>query len=577
MSIDENLSPSQPEEASAAEESVEESGEKAAQNSDTAAEPAEDRFAAFAQPTAPKGKKAKKKGMSKRVRTIILACVAVVVLVAILLAITLLPMAQGGSSTSSEPSDAVSTPTFTVLDKSVKDAKDKVLVKEIHIKNAVGDYTIFYNEKEKVYLLKGYEDMQLNEFDVSMLTDTLTKLTATEKMSNTDKLAAYGLDKPTSTVETTYHDNSKSVILVGNKAPSGNGYYIKLKDSNEVYIAQNETVSSFLYKETGYVDKTMIATPEVKEDDKDGKPLLKEFRVSGRSHPQPLAVRRTVPADGKDMSFFSYLITEPYLRGTDENVSNQLISFTNLSASDVLVLHPTAKDKEKYGFHNPLSHIELTLSVESTKSTGKKDESGKDVMEVSYYNSVTAKLTIAAKDEDGNYIVMMDGLDAIYTVSSSTLSCLADKQYADYVTKMLFLKDITQVGKIRVVANGKTSDFVLKHVTPKNDDDEDLIVTCNGKTLSTSNFRGLYQLMMGLQRYSPLDKKPTGKPDMSLTLWDNDGKVYFSADFYPGTGSLYHVCTQEGELFAVRASNITHFMLQVDNYLAGKEVVELVK
>lgn len=573
MSIDENLSPSQTEEGSAAEDSV----EKAEQSSHTPVEPTEDRFAAFSQPTAPKSKKSKKKGISKRMRTIILACVAVVVLVAILLVITLLPLSKDGNSSSSTPDNIVSTPDITVLDKSVKDSKDKVLVKEVHIQNAVGNYTITYNEKDKAYLLKGYEDMQLSEYDVKMLTDTLTKLTAVEKMASTDKLAAYGLDKPTSTVETTYHDNSKSVILVGNKAPSGTGYYIKLKDSNDVYIAQDHTVSSFLYKETGYVDKTMITTPVVKNDDKDGKPMLKEFRVSGRSHPQPLAIRRTVPADGKEMSFFSYLITEPYLRGADEAMGNQLISFTSLSANDVLVLHPTAKDKEKYGFNNPLTHIEMTLAVETSKSTGKKDEQGQDIMAVSFYNSVTAKLTIASKDKEGNYTVMMDGLDAIYSISGTALSCLADSQYADCVTKMLFLKDITQISKIQVIANGKTSDFMLKHVTPKNDDEEDLIVTCGGKTLSTSNFRGLYQLMMGIQRYSALDKKPTGKPDMSLSLWDNDGKMYFSADFYPGTGSLHYVRTHEGELFAVRASDITHFVLQVDNYLAGKEVVELVK
>lgn len=129
--------------------------------------------------------------MSKQVRTLILAGVAVVALVALLLVlIFLLPSGGTGDTSSAASSDT----SVTVLDKS-KGADGKTVdhpIKNIQI--TIGNETYILSQNEEGELVAdSYKDLPINTYEISSLVSTLTTITASKEIaSNPDSPADYG-------------------------------------------------------------------------------------------------------------------------------------------------------------------------------------------------------------------------------------------------------------------------------------------------------------------------------------------------------------------------------------------------
>ncbi|MBQ8683651.1 MAG: DUF4340 domain-containing protein [Clostridia bacterium] len=535
----------------------------------------DNRFSAFDAPTVQE--KAKKAGkMHKRTRTLLLTSLVAIILALAVLAVTLLPqfISDGGSESSSVSGGDTSTDTtesYPLIDKTTKD-ENVVVVKQVQVTNKDDTFTMVYNTKDKLYQLKGYEDLSLEADGTDSITGCIAQLTAVDKVDSAGNPADFGLDKPAATVIATYHDDTTATLYIGNKTPSANGYYVSVKDKEGIYICSSDSVDVFLATGSMYVETTLLAAPEVKKDDANGTPILREVTLSGKSHPQPLTIRRRVEADGDAFTFYTYIITQPYKRGAAETAGNELSSFYALTADQALILHPTDKQKAEMGFNDPLTVMNITVCVATAAEQNSSTTSTEDAA-TEFYNTAKTTFTIGSKDKDGNYLVMMKGVDAIFLVSSTSLNVVAERTYDNTVTDLLFLKDITEVKQVNITVNGVEHKMNLAHYPEKEDRDQTLVVTEGDKTYKTPDFRTLYQLMMSLSRYEPLDKKPTGEPALKIALIGSDGKPYLSADFYSATGSLYHVCTSEGELFATKASGITHFIKQVNNLIEGKTVL----
>ena len=155
--------------------------------------------------------------------------------------------------------------------------------------------------------------------------------------------------------------------------------------------------------------------------------------------------------------YFNYIISSPYKRGLQEQVVTSLSSLTTLSASQGMVLHPTKADLTTYGFNDPLMVAELTLSVESVLETDNSSNASEtdDKQTTIYYGSTDYKITIGSTTEDGDYLVMIDGINAIYLVPYASLSPIAERTYENSVSSLLFLTDITQLGRVSINRTAK--------------------------------------------------------------------------------------------------------------------------
>ncbi len=531
-------------------------------------------FDSFLIPVKPEEKKPKKGKISPRIRTLIIALATVVALVAVLLLIPLLPDEQplsSGSVSSSAPVEE----TITLLDKTIKgDSKTKPVTKVV-IRNADDEYTMLYNSQEDVFQLVGFEDLQLNKEMTANLVTCGATLTAQRKIETVNTLADFGLDKPAVTATVTYHDGTTATLQIGNLAPNKSSYYAKLADDDAVYLLASSGINPFLLDKEEYVQTTLITAPLVKSDDNgNGQAVLREITIRGKALPKPLVIRRATAKDGAEFAYFEYLIESPYVRGTSDTAINALSGFTSLSADDAVLLHPTKQQLKELGFDDPYMVADITLAIETYPSSDSSSATaGAASEDAIVYGSTDYRLTIAGMTEEREFVIMVDGIDAVFTVAEDILGGLAQRTYENSVSRLLFLKDITSIGRVEIGMEGKTYNFQLTHKPDEKDSDKKLTVTMDGKAYSTDNFRNLYQITMGLERYDTEPVAPSGTPELTISLYLNDGTEYLSTAFYPQTGSLHTVKTTEGELLCVRSSFVTHFHEQVHHFLNGESVL----
>ena len=535
------------------------------ENDTVSAESLEESFSAFAEVTHVEKKPEKNRRFSKRVTTIIAASVAAVALAVALLIVTLLPHGEEPISTS-EGTTQVDT-SVKLLDKSVK---DKASITRLDISNKEGKYTILYNETEKIYQLVGYEDLLISKDLINTVVSYATKVTAADQIKKPKKLSVYGLENPTATATVTYHDGSTCTFYIGDETPSESGYYVYLEGIDGIYIFEPDAVTGFTVIAAAYVDTTLISAPTVKSDDTEGTSIMKEISYTGKQYPMPLHIRRSFHTDPEEMTYYSYIITEPYLRGTSDETTSIYTNFTSLSAVQALIVHPTEDQNIRAGITDPLSVIKVTMAVETPDES---DTSSTEDAEINkYYNETISTITIGSKDEDGNYIVMVDGIDAIFLVSSDAFATVAERNYTNSVNTLLFAKNLTKINRIAIQTADVSCDLTLTHLDDVDEDEENMIVSQGSNEYSAPEFRELYTLMMSIMRYDAWEEEPTNEKSLSIQLYNADGSLFLAADFFSISGSRYGVRTTEGEQFTTRSAEVNHFIKQIVNYLNGEDV-----
>lgn len=530
-----------------------------------------------------KAEAAKPRRIRRRTLNLILTSAGTVLIAIILLVVMLLdkqaPTTGDGGTTS--PDATVETPKITLLNKAGDKETKGTPMKQIDIENKDGNYTIRYDETTKLYHIVGYEDIFLNTEMLLTLRTHAETIEAIEQIEDVSNLAAFGLDKPQATATITYTDDSTARLFLGNTTPSETGYYGQLEGTEGVYIFESDAVSLFRFRSTAFVHTALSAPPSVKSDDKHGKALLKEVTFSGTAHPIPLVMRRSYYNDSEELTYFSYIISAPYLRCTTDAVSNALSQVQAIIAEQALILHPTAAEKEKMGFNKPLIDLKFTMAVETeeenqsnsnTPNTESPAVDKNDTPKI-YYNSIDYHITIGSLDENGNYIAMVEGTDVIFLVSKEAYDFFFDRTYQNSVNEFLFFKSIEDLSRVSIQLNNASYSFDLAHYPEKEEPDDKLKVTMDNKVYSTEDFRELYQLLMGLKRYGVPEKEPTSEVPLEIALYDSEGKLYLGAKYYNTSGSLCTVETTEGELFTTRWSDVAFFIQQVDNYLNGRDVL----
>ena len=534
--------------------------EKAADATDNA-----DRFSIFDEPIRPDDKPKKKRRLKARTRSLIAAVAVAAGTALLLLTVTLLPQQNAGGSVTSAVTSTATDETEHLLIDRTKDNAGGVIVQSIQVDNANGKYSIAFNKSEGAYELIGYEDLELS-INAGELAEYCASLTAYHKIADTSNMASFGLDDPASSVTATYHDGSTVTIHIGDKIPTEEGFYIRLGDSRDVYVLDLDTANYFLAADWWYVSTTLFEPPKKQENDETGTALLKSLHLTGSGYDYDLSLRRPTADDSSELSFFKYVTTEPFLRGVHDSVGDDLYGFISLYASRAAILHPTAAEKAKYGFNDPLAIVTVTLAIENSST----DDDGKT--DYSYYNHCTYTLKVGGVDTDDNYLVMMDGKDVIYQVERDAMSTIVNRTHENTTTALLFLKDVSTVSKIHFTHKDKTVTFDLTHYPNKENDDDKLAVYVDGKKHDTANFRKLYVLMMGMERYGKLEEAPSGKPETTFALYDSEGKLALHIDCYSTSGSLCSVKTSDGELFTIRSGTLSNLLNETENFLNGKPV-----
>lgn len=509
----------------------------------------------------------KPRRIRKRTRNLIITSVA-----SVLLAVVLLVVMLGGEQQPSKTDDNTTTPTDTTVETPKITLLDKksTQLDQIHIQNKDDAYFIRYYDDSHSYRIKDYEDISLSANMIATLRNYTETIVATEQVKDAAELSAYGLDKPTASAAISYTDGTTATLHIGSQTPSETGYYGQMDGQEGVYIFESDAAALFHFRAIAFVDTTLVAPPSIKKDDTDGKAIIKELTYSGKKYVSPLTIRRSYRTDPEELTYFTYLISSPYLRSASNKAGTALSGLNAITAEQALILHPSKNEKKALGLDDPLFRLDLTLAVETAGESDTEDE--EDVPSV-FYNTLHYHLTVGNANDNGDYYVMSDDIDAIFLVSHSAYDAVLNRTYENTVNEYLFYKNITQLSHVTVQLNDNAYDFVLEHYPNKEDPDEKMIVTHNSEVHSTEDFRELYQLLMGLERYGTAEGSPNDSVAMSVYLYDLENKLYLSAEYYYTSGSLCMVKTSEGEVFTTRRSDVTFFIQQVENYIAQKDVL----
>lgn len=539
----------------------------------------ENRFSSFDIPTRPEEKKKKHgksgkdgksgKRMNSRLRTLLIAVGGMALLALILVLVLVLAQSEEPASSGSASTDEIS---YTLIKEGY--ATDIGGMTELTVTNPSDRYTIQYDTTQKVYRLKGYEELTLGATTISDITSPMMVLNASDKLAmEGTSLADFGLDKPAVTAEAAYDTGNRHTVYIGNATPSKGGYYVRVDEDSQVYICSKESLSPFFNEGRMLVSTTLLAEPVSNADDSNAIAVLRSLELSGKKHPTPLSIHRLEKADSTELSYTSYMLKKPYERGVAETVSTSLSSFNSIVAAEATVLHPTDAQLKEYGLKDPTTVAKITVAVESTPES--ESSSDDEITTKIYYNNSTVTLTLGNQTDDGYYYGTISGIHAIFKLSASYLSTIIDRTYENTVNTMLFLKNIQLVDHVDFSLNGEKHTFTLTHDTEEEDSDKSLIVREGTKNYSTADFRTLYQLMMGISRYQ--DEKtsqPAGEAELSFAVHLTDGTQLIGVNFYPVTGSLYCAVTAEGEVFTVKSSVVRNFTAQYQNYLNGKTVLD---
>ena len=94
--------------------------------------------------------------------------------------------------------------------------------------NTTGEFTRVSREPGADWQVTGPQDLAEHEIDQSKATDAINNvvLLTSDSSFEAESLADFGLDQPDYTIEIDNGGDALDVILVGNRNPSGNRYYV---------------------------------------------------------------------------------------------------------------------------------------------------------------------------------------------------------------------------------------------------------------------------------------------------------------------------------------------------------------
>lgn len=508
--------------------------------------------------------------MSKRVRNMLLSLVALAAVGAIVAVVLVMPPPDNGNGDDTTATTTTAKADIVIVDKTKNAQGGEVTapVVRVDIQNAKDTFAVITRDDTSM-AVEAYKEVLPDTAAITAMCEALSYLTAVSTTTANEADSAYGLDKPAATVKTTYHDGETITITIGAKSKGTEGYYCRREGDKTLYILDTTVAEQFFDDGMQLIGKVLIAPPTVNADDKEGRAQLLKLWLTGTCREAPIEIITDTEAAYPGMTYVSsYVIRSPYLRAIDSDQFTTVSSaMTYLMASGIAAVHPTIDQLTAFGLTDPYSVAAFTLSVVSTTAA---DNGG---TKTSHYNDREHMILLGGKNENGDYYALIDQYDIVYTLSPDSVPW-AELQYIDVTSKLLFMKAITAVDSVTVTADGQAKTFALEHRPDKENRDDQLVVTSDGKTYDTAEFRILYQLMIGIKRVAEKeeDASASGEPVMKLQMTFNDDTEPMEITLYPMTASRHLCVTADGEESAVSIKNVEDFLKQYRNYLNGDPV-----
>ena len=411
--------------------------------------------------------------MNKKIKTLIIGGVALVLLVGVLLLLLFLPQQE---TESEESSATVSTTTVEVYTGEV----DNVSALTVD-QNGVSYEIVRDGEEFTIEALEG-DGVSILTSELSNTVTQFASVTATRLVEeNPTDLTKYGLDNPAITVDVTYADGTSHQVKLGNALPTDDGYYTLVDDGTTVYATGTSKYTCAAKRALDYVSTEVIETWTAPTD-ADGNAtqesaVINYLEIEGATFADlgtfRMEAQEVESGDGVVYSS-GYRIVSPFEADfrirTDEDGNDQNAIYTSnlsaFSADSVAYLFPEESDLTACGFDAPYAAIRFARDGEDHVWTvGNQVEGSTD-----------------------RYL-MADDKPIIYQVAEAKLPWIT-ADINNLFSTLMILPHINDVAGVDIMVNGQ------EYIVEMSGEDDALVAVMNGTELSTDIFRKFYQYLL---------------------------------------------------------------------------------
>lgn len=386
-------------------------------------------------------------------------------------------------------------------------------IAKIEVENTDGSFTIHASTPEgeaTVYTVTGLEGFDLQPGMADAVANDAATLSFTSVAAVGGTLADFGLSKPRATVKVTYTDSTSATIRVGNEADGGAGTYITLGNDDDIFLAADDAVDSFLYSALDLVSLDITPAAETVEDNE-----FSVIELSGTRYDDPITL---VP--NTDVAIkANYRLTSPYEMFADNYEGNDISgSIRDLYAESVVCVNPSDDQLSAYGVAEPYASV------------------------YAVYPDIEIALSCSAPADDGLVNLYNPAKGVIYTIRVDALG------WAKTNLDRLLPKTVIELNKNAVTAitvTSKNKTYTLdvttteKSVKNENGDTEQQITTAaklDGKRIPEDSFNIFFQNFNGMKNlgyvsesganilYQWLLSYDSGRGDDTIAIYDTGDK-----------------------------------------------------
>ncbi|MHB8130737.1 MAG: hypothetical protein ACYDEX_17230, partial [Mobilitalea sp.] len=173
-----------------------------------------------------------------------------------------------------------------------------------------------------------------------------------------------------------------------------------------------------------------------------------------------------------------------------------------------------------------------------------------------YYDEKEYKVYIGNQDLSGNYYVMREGSNAVYTMAAETVDTMLQVDAFSVVNPYVSIPSIDTVDQIVIEIEDTNYTMEIKRKTVKNDAGEEEVQATyyyNGKEVEEEVFKDVYQIIITAKYDAEIKKDIVTdgvKPYMTISfhLIGDNGSVITSS-YLPHDDSFYAIETNNGARF----------------------------
>lgn len=371
----------------------------------------------------------------------------------------------------------------------------------------------------------------------SMVSVILSNLNAFEKMQNPSAPAEYGLDAKAARLRAFAGGELLAEIIVGNKLPTQNRYYMQLAGDESIYIVSDNYYNYLVKERSDFLENVKLPTAPNNDS-------VREIKVSGKNIQTVHAVYdENSPYDYSPLNLFKWYFLEPFKSHVNANFQSDtwyssLTKYTGIAYKKLVVFRPVSY--AKYGLEEPEATLYLRYA----------DASGRDNNEIEFYFGNQA--------EEGGTYARVKGMDWVFLMDTDTVNNLLDVDWRSNYYQTVFFPAMNTFDSVTIKTPNEEWDLVNLH-----ENEEHAAYTLNGRRLTSDELSTINNQFLQL-KYSGICKEEDVPGDEIMSIAIKVRASYQKADltvrFFSFSDSVYLISVDGCNDFIMDVRDVNSFL-----------------